>query len=162
MRSVLLYILLVGLPILAISGVLRAGQRLRSPIFVGGTWSVERQWDTDPDSSCCYSLISSEGTVLAISQSGSRLFFTMNDEKWTTFAGEIRGSTVTATIACRASNASSDVRRMSAVSIQLDATVERRGGSDRLFGTLTCFDCPTSTVTSFTALRQSDRTTQSQ
>lgn len=162
MRSVFLYLFLVGVPVLAISGVLRVGQRLRSPIFVGGTWSVERSWNTDPDSSCGYSLIKSERTVLTISQSGSRLLLTLNDENRTTFAGEIRDATITATIAPLASDTSIDAQGISGASIQLQATVERESGSDRLLGALTLYDCPTSTVTSFSALRQAAKTTQGQ
>ena len=162
MRSVFLYVFLVGLPVLAISAVLRVGQRLRSPVFVGGTWSVERPSNTDPDSSCCYSLISSERTVLTISQSGSRLSLTLNDQNRTTFAGEIRDSTINATIGRLAADASIDAQGISGASIQLHATVERESASDRLLGGLTCFDCPTSTVTSFSAQRQAAKATQGQ
>ena len=162
MRSVFLYLFLVGVPVLAISGVLRVGQRLRPPVFVGGTWSVERPWKTDPDSSCGYSLINSERTVLTISQSGTRLLLTLNDENRTTLAGEIRDATITAAIARLASDTSMEAQGISGASIQLHATVERESGSDRLLGALTFDDCPTSTVTSFSAQRQAAKTTQGQ
>jgi hypothetical protein len=160
MRSVFLYLFLVGLPVLAISGVLRVGQRLRSPIFVGGTWRLER--NKDPDSSCGYALINSERRVLTISQSGSRLLLTLNDDDRTTFAGEIRDATITATTARPASETSIDAQGISDASIQLHATVERESGSDRLLGALTFYDCATSAVTSFSAQRQAAKTTQGQ
>jgi len=160
MRSVFLYLFLVGVPVLAISGVLRVGQRLQSPIFVGGTWIVERPWNTDHDSSCGHSLINSDRTVLTISQSGSRLLLTLNDENKTTFAGEIRDGTITATMARLASDTSIDAQGVSGASIRLHARFERDSGADRLLGALTFHVCPTSTVMSFIAQRQAARTTQ--
>lgn len=160
MRSGFLYLFLVGVPVLAISGVLRVGQSLRSPIFVGGAWSVERSWNTDPNSSCGYSFINSGRTILTISQSGSRLLLTLNDENMTTFAGEIRDATITATIARLASDTSIDAPGVSGASIRLHARVERESGADRLLGALTFYDCPTPTVMSFSAQRQAARTTQ--
>jgi hypothetical protein len=154
MRSVLLYVFLVGVPVLAISGILRVGQRLRSPIFVEGTWNVERASNTGPDSSCGCSLINADRTVLTVSQSGSHLLVTLNDENRTTFAGKIRNATITATIARPESYTSPDAQGFSSASIQLNATVEREGESDRLLGAFMFYDCPTSTMTSFSAKRQ--------
>lgn len=159
MRSVLLYVLLVGLPALAVSGVLRVGQRLQSPIFVGGSWKVERDSSSDPHSACGHSLIP-DRAVLTISQSGSKLLLRLSDEDGTTFAGEIHDATITATLARAASDASLDAQGLSGASIQLHATVERENGLDRLLGALTVSDCPTSTVTSFRAKRQAAIATQ--
>ena len=162
MRSFFLYLFLVGVPVLAISGVLRVGQRLRSPIFVGGTWSVERPWNRDHDSSCGHSLINSEPTVLTIAQSGSHLLITLNDGSRTTFAGEIHDATITATRAGVASDGSIDAHGISSAPIRLQATLERENDSDRLLANLTFYDCPTSTAMSFSAQRQAARTSQGQ
>lgn len=150
---------LVGVPVLAVSGVLRVGERLRPPIFVGGTWNIEQ---AARDSLCGDSLINPNRTVLTISQSGSHLTLTLNDEYRTTFAGVIRDATITATLARGASDALVDAQGLSAASIQLHATVERENGLDRLLGALLFFDCPTSTVTSFSAQRQTAKTSQGQ
>src|SRR5437867_885313 len=99
MRPVLLYMFLVGVPVLAVSGNLRVGERLRPPIFVGGTWNIEQTANTGTDFSCGDSLISPNRTVLTISQSGSHLTLMLNDENRTTFAGEIRDASIIATIA---------------------------------------------------------------
>ena len=157
MKTVFLYVSLVGLPALAIAGVLRAGQRLRSPVFVGGTWTVERR---SKDSLCNSSLIKSDGAVLIISQTGSHLLLTLNDEDRTTFAGEIRDATITASAARPSSDAPVDVHNLGGVSIQFHAAVERGGGSDQLLGTLTFPDCPASAVMSFSAQRQAAGATQ--
>jgi hypothetical protein len=79
---------------------------------------------------------------------------TLNDENRTTFAGKIRNATITATIARPESYTSPDAQGFRSSSIQLNATVEREGESDRLLGAFMFYDCPTSTKTSFSAKRQ--------
>jgi hypothetical protein len=134
MKSIFLYVLLVGVPVLAVLGVLRVGQQLRSPIFVGGTWNVERSPKTGAASKCSESFILSDRTVLTISQSGSRLLLTLDNENRTTLTGEIRNTTITATTARLVSNASLDAQGRSDASIQIHATVEEGSGSERLLG----------------------------
>ena len=41
MKSALLYIVLVGLPVLGVLGVLRLGERIVPPTAIGGEWRVE-------------------------------------------------------------------------------------------------------------------------
>ena len=154
MRSVLLYLLLVGVPVLAVSEVLRAGRRLRPPVFVEGTWNLEHASSTSADPSCGDALINADPTVLTISQSGRHLLLTLNDANRTTFAGQIRGETITATTARLASQSSPDDRGWTGASIEMRATVERGGDSDRILGALTGYPCPTYPVTSFIAKRR--------
>jgi len=144
---------LVGVPVLAVSGVLRVGERLRPPIFVGGTWNIEQAAPTDADSLCGDSLINPNRTILTISQSGSHLTLMLNDENRTTFAGEIRDASIVATITRLTSDPSLDAQGFSPASVEFHATVERSSESDRLLGALTSRDCPTSALTSFTATR---------
>jgi hypothetical protein len=161
MRSLLLYVFLVGVPGLAIFGVLRVGERLRSPIFVGGIWNVERAGNPGPASSYGYSLINPDRAVLTISQAGSRLWLTLNDENRTTFEGELRDVTITASIARLGSQTSLGASGFTGALIQLHATVERGSESDRLSGTLIFSDSPTAPVT-FSAKQQAARPTQGQ
>jgi hypothetical protein len=85
---------------------------------------------------------------------------TLDDENGTTLAGEIRNTTITATTVRLVSNESLDPQGRSNGSIQLDATVERESGSERLLGALTSYDCPNPAVTSFSAKRRAAETTQ--
>jgi hypothetical protein len=158
MRSLILYVFLVGVPALAIFGVLCVGQRLRSPIFVGGTWNIEREWNPSPNSSCGYSLINPDQGILTISQSGSRLLLTLNDENRTTFEGEIRDATITAAMARPPSHTSLAGNGTGAL-IQLHATVKRGSEFDRLSGALIFPDCPIVPVT-FSAEQQGARAAQ--
>ena len=154
MRSVLLYLFLVGVPVLAVSAVLRAGQRLRAPLFVEGTWRVERGSSTSAESPCADALINADRT-LTISQSGSHLLLTLNDETGTTLAGEIRDATITAGTDLLPSQSPVDGRG-ARVSIQVHATVERGSDADRLQGFLSSYACPTSTPVAFSARRVGD------
>jgi len=160
MRSIFLYVLLVGIPVIAVSGVLRVGQRLRPPIFVGGTWNVE--WsDIGAVSACGESLIRSDRTVLTISQSGSRLLLTLDDENRTTLQGEISNTTITATTAVPGPTELLDGHMRGNALIHVQAAVERESGSERLLGALTFDDCPLS-MTWFSAQHAADRTTKRQ
>jgi len=98
---------------------------------------------------------------LTISQSGSRLLLTLNNENRTSFEGEIRDATITTAIASLPLHRSLDANGISGGSIQLHATVERGSESDLLLGTLTFSDCPTFSVT-FIAKHQAARATQGQ
>ena len=66
-RSVLLYIVLVGIPVAGVSAVLRAGRDLKPPTSFGGSWRVEA-W---PDSVCSQSRL--DTLQLVIEQSGPAL-----------------------------------------------------------------------------------------
>lgn len=66
-RSVLLYLVLVGLPVVGVTAVLRAGRELKPPTSFGGSWRVEAL----PDSVCLkYQLDTLE---LLVEQSGPSL-----------------------------------------------------------------------------------------
>ncbi len=152
MKPILLYLFLVGVPVLAVSEVLRAGQRLRPPVFVEGTWMIER--DAGAEASCSDDVISSDSTVLTISQSGPHLVLTLNGRNRTTLEGEIHDAKITAVTAGFASLSSPDSQGAAVPEIQLNATVERTSGSDRLLGALVFNPCPSITATPFSAKRQ--------
>ena len=66
-RSVLLYLVLVGIPVAGVSAVLRAGRDLKPPASFGGSWRVEA-W---PDSVCSQHQL--DTLQLVIEQSGPSL-----------------------------------------------------------------------------------------
>lgn len=68
---VVAYILLVGLPLLALAGVLRSGRHLSAPLSVDGTWKIE----TEPslETHACGAVSSLVNSALLISQSGRSL-----------------------------------------------------------------------------------------
>ena len=48
MKPILLYLILVGLPVLGIFGLLRAGQKLSAPISLFGTWNAQLNVESSP------------------------------------------------------------------------------------------------------------------
>jgi hypothetical protein len=147
MRSLLFYIFLVGLPLLAILEVLEIGNDLKPPIFLGGTWTIERTSNASAASPCGDFLIPGRA-LLTVSQLGPHLLLTFSGESKATLAGEIDGASVTAKIVDRAG--------YDEAAIELRARRDRHDGSARLVGTLTFNDCPSRTEVSFVATRRHD------
>ena len=82
-RSVLLYLVLVGIPVAGVSAVLRAGRDLKPPASFGGSWRVEA-W---PDSACLQREI--DTLQLVIEQSGPSL--SIKTRRGPRFAGQVEG-----------------------------------------------------------------------
>ena len=67
LKSLALYILLVGVPFAALGAILRAGAGLRAPAAIGGTWRVEvAGLPLDPARAAAF-------RTLSVSQSGAHL-----------------------------------------------------------------------------------------
>ena len=90
MKNVAFYILAVGLPILAIFGLLYLGEGLKAPMSVGGTWAIESS------GACDSSPIAKASPALKISQSGPRLEIELGDAARTVLHGDLEGAHVTA------------------------------------------------------------------
>ncbi|HKS72598.1 MAG TPA: hypothetical protein VJQ82_05330 [Terriglobales bacterium] len=73
---VVAYILLVGLPLLALAGVLHAGRKLAAPISVDGIWKVELPGSSRGDV-CSSAVVSTFDSPLQISQSGKSLLISI-------------------------------------------------------------------------------------
>jgi hypothetical protein len=146
-RSVLLYLLLVGTPLLGVFELLRIGQRLTPPISVAGTWTVER-------SATDFSVVPNERprlgpTILTITQSGPHLVVVLNDDKGTTLEGEILGSIINAGVSSR--SATLDASTSAPTDLLFHAVVDRSNSGDRLLGDLSSIDRPS---LSFIATRE--------
>ena len=74
MKSVVIYLILVGIPIAGVVGVLQAGRHITPPPYVGGTWAVT----IVPDSTCHPSTPGDSMTVVVM-QSGSHLVVTSDN-----------------------------------------------------------------------------------
>ena len=149
-RSILLYLALVGLPVVGVLGILHLGQRLTAPVSVGGAWIVEIAPGSATDPSCADPPIRSNRPVLTISQSGPRLALILNNGGRTNLTGEIRGVTITAGEP-RPPEASA-VNTSHPAIIAIHAAVDRLPEPDRLRGLLTVSGCRA--AVSFAATRQ--------
>jgi len=94
MRVVLLYLALVGLPVLGILGLLQVGQTLSAPISLAGTWNA--QLSPDGESIAADPGLLPRPMVLTITQSGSNVILVFDDNQRTRLAGKIQGTTINA------------------------------------------------------------------
>jgi len=119
MRPALLYPLMVGLPIIAIVGILRVGERITPPPALGGSWAAERSAGTG------------EPPELLVSSCGDPV------EPRAIHGVELQQSGRTATVAIRDAAGA----RWAEGSVALRA--DDRGAAD---GTLTLAGCSSATV----------------
>jgi len=96
---VVAYILMVGVPILALLGILDVGRGITAPPSIGGDWNLE----FDAASICASGLAKVRQPALNISQSGTEALVTVNDGRAAAFpvtidGNTLRSQTVTATI----------------------------------------------------------------
>ncbi|HEY1677427.1 MAG TPA: hypothetical protein VGG04_06975 [Candidatus Sulfotelmatobacter sp.] len=112
-KFVVAYIVLVGIPLLALAGVLKAGHHLSSPFAVDGSWKVESLGP--PVSSACSSFLSSIASI-SVSQSGTVLVLGLNGK---TTTGTLDGKSLRAQFP-----GSDDAAGCSDHSLTLAATVD--------------------------------------
>jgi hypothetical protein len=136
MKTVMQYLILVGLPIIGVFGLLQIGQRLTPPVSVGGNWLIEVTPEAGGNATCGQFLTQSGRPRLTISQSGPRLVLTFNDAAKTALPGRIDDLTLTA--------ATPDISVMTSVDRQVEP--------NRLQGEIAFSNCAESVP--FQAVRQ--------
>jgi Kef-type K+ transport system membrane component KefB len=150
------YLGLVGIPLLALVGILRAGANLNPPISVAGPWNVDADFSSFTSSSPCRTLLSSVGQhAFEISQSGRQLTLTFNDPQKTSLVGELDGSNLSASLAEPAaqtngeSSSCADSQRL-----RIAATIDGAGDSRSMKGAINLSNCSDCSPIAFHALRQ--------
>jgi hypothetical protein len=146
-KPVLLYLTLVGLPILGILGLLRAGQNLSAPISVAGTWEAQLSFPNPPPDE---PTIRPGPKVLTISQSGTHLFLAF-DEK-TKLVGSIDDKTISAALSD--GPGSTNTLSLSPTAIYFRGRIHRGTESDQLLGVITFAQGTLRTEVPLTASRQ--------
>lgn len=89
MKSVLLYLALVGLPMLGVLGVLRLGRHLEAPPDVGGVWRAEIAPAVQLVPPCVE--LTPEATAFDVVQSGRHAGVTLNDPARTRLEADLQG-----------------------------------------------------------------------
>jgi hypothetical protein len=135
MKTVLIYVLLVGAPLLGLLGILRAGERIVPPRHVGGEWAVEPALAAALLAACPDLVFPAAGPTLDVSQSGTRAVVTLNDSAATTLDARLDGVALAAATgegspACGGRG------------LRLAATLREDPGPPRLDGALTVPGCP--------------------
>jgi hypothetical protein len=117
MKSVLLYLLLVGIPVAGVATVLRAGRTIVPPPYVGGTWRLTMA----PDSLC--RVDPPDSLHMLVEQSGPHIVVTFNDSAKTRLKGRAYGVHF----------------RVSDAELSMHAAVKR--GTDSIRGSLVGIPC---------------------
>ncbi|MEO8659902.1 MAG: hypothetical protein ABI693_15640 [Bryobacteraceae bacterium] len=99
------YIALVGLPAVGIVTVLTTGSKLVAPIGLSGSWNVQVDASSLPQSTCGPLFKGIEQVTMNIAQSGPNFAATWNDSRKTVLSGAIRDNqllmgTTAPTVAC--------------------------------------------------------------
>jgi len=149
-RVVIAYLCLVGVPLLGLAGLMRAGQRLVAPASIGGAWNVEVDFSTIGATRCAALLSSVKQPFLTVAQSGASFVATLNDQERTTLPGVLQDRTVT----MGDSSGPPDANAANcARAIYFDATVHTQSEPRIIAGTLG-IRCPGCGSVPFRAVRQ--------
>jgi len=152
------YLLFVGVPLLALVGILRAGSHLTAPVALHGNWSVEADFAPWQGVPCAAPLVSSQPLRLRIDQVGSNLTFTLNDPRRTALPGTVEGLSLRTTfLAGQGSKASApgpDAGCLGAQSLRIQAAVNRHGKERSLAGTFSLEGCASCPPVAFSAARE--------
>ena len=132
MKPILLYLLLVGIPVLAIAGILNYGGRLEAPPPIGGSWQLAPSVPTGSGHAC---LDIPSGTALEISQSGVYLALILKDPFNARFSGRIEHAQVEAT------GGAAWASGCFGHPLVLRAHLQTEGGEARLVGSLAAAKC---------------------
>lgn len=148
MKTLLLYLALVGLPLLGLTGILYLGERLVPPRGVGGTWELTLDSRAEATTACVRREDHSGHAELVMLQSGSRLEMRFSDEAQTRMAGTIHADSIQGRARGAGPPACAGEGRL-----RLQARVQQEGDGLRMTGQLTATHCACDPV-SFTAARK--------
>jgi hypothetical protein len=144
----LLYPLLVGVPVLGVAGVLRAGAYIEPPAAVGGRWSVRADGPASAGSSCGPRLETIARSGITISQSGPHVSVDVGEGR--AFAGLLSGDSIAALAAAPADAVGSC---LGGGALRLDAVVDRSVLPERMHAVLSVQRCAACAAVRFTATR---------
>jgi hypothetical protein len=155
------YIFLVGVPLLALVGILRAGNHLIAPPALHGNWSVQvdfRPWQSVP---CGALLNNTQQPLLSIDQSGRDLTVSLNDGEKTVIPGTIDGFTLSSTPSGGGVESDPGPRPnpacQSSQSLRLQAIVNQHEKQRSLTGTFQLEGCMSCSPIAFSATRETPK-----
>jgi hypothetical protein len=150
-RLVVAYVLLVGLPLVLLLIILRAGSHLKAPLSVAGAWTVTADPTPIADTRCKELLENIRQPFINVSQSGTKLIFNLNDKAGTAIPGAIQDATLTM---AQDSALSSPGGCSDPQAIYLEAKVENHGPERTMTGVLGFRGCDACAPVSFRAVRK--------
>lgn len=146
------YLVLVALPLVVLTGVLRSGRTLAAPVSVGGLWGIQANPDKVFALPCGKPLAAADANF-TILQSGKNFTLNFANSTMSSMSGVVEGSAIKASIlpaAGWAKAAGCNEGR----SLTLTATVDSNVNAQFLSGTLLLDDCPACVPVQFHAVRE--------
>ena len=95
MKTIIQYIILVGVPLLGVLVILRLGSHLQAPASVGGSWILQIEPRDGSAAACPEYPEWLLPPVMLVSQSGSDLVIKLNDSQKSVFSGKLHELTIT-------------------------------------------------------------------
>jgi hypothetical protein len=146
---VVAYILLVGVPLLALAGVLRAGRSLTAPASIDGTWKLQANPEASSSQpACAAEMASLAREPLIISQSGKSLILTFTAGAKPSGSGWIESPNLTASFPLSATSTCGSRARLA-----FRAVVDPKSEPKSLIGSLFNEDCSSCAPLRFRAVR---------
>lgn len=142
-KSVMLYLVLVGTPLIGLLGIIEAGEKITPPRSVGGVWELVGDTGTELADSCLAADFTRPPSGLAVSQSGPYLELSFDGRPKLALAATLAGAEVTGSFALRGG-----------AECSLSARITTEPTGDRMTVTLTEKSCPRCAATRFDAIRQ--------
>lgn len=157
LKFVIAYVVLVGVPVIGLAGILRAGRSLSAPVSVEGVWKLERDASTSHAYALsCIDRLFLQNTTLSIKQSGRDLALTVSSGSKAIALGSGSSDRRSIRGAVTVSPAESGERACgSEQSIVLSATVDGEPVHRSMLSTITVEGCSSCAPLEFHAIRQS-------
>lgn len=159
-KLVVVYLFLVGIPLLGLLAILRAGESLTPPQSVGGSWKLEADFSPLANKACRDLLLNVKQPFLSISQSGPSVVLTLNNPERTTLPGTLQNSSISAGVGPTTDPAHDSADCIDPHAIRLRAEIAREAGDRILIGTLSIAGCPGCAPVPFRAQRQSSSSSE--
>jgi hypothetical protein len=153
-KLALTYVLLVGVPVLALFGILRAGRLLTAPVSMGGIWDLDANFNALGSAPCVSLLNGIDQPFFTISQSGTSLLFAFDDPGRTTVAGAILGATVSMGMGSSGFPAIAEGNCRDTHAVYLQGQVSKQDDQRILTGVLGIHGCARCVPIPFRAVRQ--------
>jgi len=157
-RVLVTYLGLVGVPLLVLLVILRAGLHLPATASVGGPWDVDANFSSLADKPCGSLVSSLQRPALNITQSGRELTVILNNSQKTTLAGALSGSKL---IAGNPAETMHGTNGQGATpncgdpqAIHIEAALSGPAGSRTMAGTMSLTGCPDCKPVAFHAAPQ--------
>ncbi len=153
-RLIAAYACLVGMPLCGLVGILRVGQHLVAPAFVGGTWTMSADLSGAPARTACAEWLSDTNQpALRVEQSGSHAIVTLKNSQETTRSALVQGGTLTIITDATTPAKHRMANCTEAHAMYLDATIHSEGEQRVLEGTLGVTGCGGCGPVAFRAVR---------